>query len=152
MKAKRDEFSAQIEESRQSGEAAWGDIVTRMHANWDAFEAAAKSYMDSATELAERNREIWQARAEAQMKSWQDSLEKLQQAANEFTGERKADLEGVIEKMKSEGDSAKARLDSLGQAGTESWSAMMKAFSDSRDAFEKANSAAFEAIKRAMKK
>lgn len=151
MKAKRDAFSEEIDKSRASGEAAWADIVGQMQTNWSAFESATKNYMDSATEVAEQNRMVWQARAEEQVKSWQASLEQLQSAATEFSGERKADLDSAIEKMKSEGDSARARLDNLSQAGTDSWSAMMKALSDSRAAFEKANTAAFEAMKRAMK-
>ncbi len=151
MKAKRDAFSAEIDKSRASGEAAWADIVSQMQANWSAFETATKNYMDSATEVAEQNRLTWQTRAEEQMKSWQASLDQLQNAAKEFSGERKVDLENAIDKMKSEGDSARARLDSLSQAGTQSWSAMMKALSESRAAFETANTAAFEAMKRAMK-
>ncbi len=151
MKAKRDAFSGQIDASREAGEAAWADINTQMLANWNAFESAAKSYMGTATEFAEQNRAAFQARADAQVKSWRDSLETLQGMAMEFSGDRKADIESAVEKMRSEGDSAKARLDSLSQAGTESWSGMMKALTDSREAFEKANTAAFETFKRAIK-
>jgi len=152
MKARRDAFSAQIDESREAGESAWADMNVQMQANWNSFEAAAKGYMNAASELAEQNRAAFHARADAQMKAWQDTAEKLQAAATDFTGERKADLETAAEKMKKEAESAKARLDSLSQAGTESWSAMMKALSDSRASFEKANTAAFESLKRAMKK
>lgn len=151
MKAKRDAFSAQIDASRASGESAWADISTQMQANWNAFEETAKNYMDSATEFAEQNRAAFLARADAQMKAWQDTVEKIQGAAMDFGGERKADVDSAVEKLKTEADSAKARLDSLGQAGTQSWGAMMKALSDSREAFEKANAAAFEAFKRAIK-
>ncbi len=152
MKIKRDEFSKEMDELREAGELAWADINIQMQANWNAFEAAAKSYLNSAAETAEQNRAAFRARAEAQMKAWQDTVEKLQGAATDFTGARKADLETAAEKMRREAELAKARLDSLSQAGTESWSAMMKALSDSRQAFEKANKAAFESFKRATKK
>lgn len=151
MKTRRDAFSAQIDDSRNAGESAWADAQTQMQANWNAFEAAAKSYMSAAADFAEQNRAAYHARAEAQMKAWQDTVSKLQGMATDFSGERQADVELATEKMKREADSAKARLESLSQAGTESWSAMMKALSDSRQSFEKANATAFEALKRAMK-
>jgi uncharacterized coiled-coil DUF342 family protein len=151
LKAKRDAFSAQIDETRAAGGSAWADINTQMEANWNAFEQSAKSYMDAATGFADENRAAFLDRAEAQMKAWQDAAEKLQGAATDFGDERKADVEAAVAKLKAEADSARARVDTLGQAGTESWGAMMKALSDSREAFEKANSAAFEAFKRAFK-
>lgn len=151
MKARRDAFSKQIDESREAGESAWADINVQMQANWNAFEAAAKSYMNAASDFAEQNRAAFHARAEAQMKAWQDTVAKLQGMATDFSGERKAEVETATQKMKRDAESAKARLESLSRAGTESWSAMMKALSDSRQAFEKANATAFEALRRAMK-
>ncbi len=104
MKARRDAFSAQIDDSRNAGESAWADAQTQMQANWNAFEAAAKSYMSAAADFAEQNRAAYHARAEAQMKAWQDTVSKLQGMATDFSGERKAEVESATEKMKREAE------------------------------------------------
>ena len=51
--------------------------------------------------------------------------------------------------MKADASEAEARLQKLKQAGSESWAALSAALEESRKAFDRANQAAWEALKRA---
>jgi hypothetical protein len=51
--------------------------------------------------------------------------------------------------MRADAATAEAKLQKLAQAGTESWSALSIALSETRAAFDRANQAAREAFKRA---
>lgn len=52
--------------------------------------------------------------------------------------------------MKADAVAAEEKLLKLNQAGTESWSVLMAALTETRAAFDRANQAAREAFKRAI--
>ena len=51
--------------------------------------------------------------------------------------------------MKADAAEAETRLQKLKQAGSESWSALSAALTESRKAFDRANQEAWDALKRA---
>jgi hypothetical protein len=51
--------------------------------------------------------------------------------------------------MNADAVEAEKKLEKLNQAGTQSWSALMAALTETRTAFDRANEAAREAFKRA---
>jgi hypothetical protein len=58
-------------------------------------------------------------------------------------------MEATVAQMKADASTAEAKFQKLTKAGTESWTALSAALSDSRAAFDRANQAAWEAFKRA---
>jgi hypothetical protein len=60
---------------------------------------------------------------------------------------RRADLETALQQMKSDASEAEARLQTLNQAGSESWSVLSTGLAESRKAFDQANQAVWDALR-----
>lgn len=74
-----------------------------------------------------------------------DPADKFREAAGEVAAARAADLDDALKQMKSDASEAEARLQKLKQA--ESWPVMSAALAESRKAFDRANQAAWDALK-----
>ena len=59
----------------------------------------------------------------------------------------RADVDATIQQMKSGASEAEAQLQKFKQAGSQSWSALSGALTESRKAFDRANQAAWDAFK-----
>ena len=149
MRMKRDAFREAIRKEKTAGDAAWARTQALLKADWQAFEKSVQNYIDVAGKHAEQKQAAFRARAEAQLKSWQDVAHKVQQTAAAFSADRKADLDAVIKRTNAEAAAAKERLDKLSRAGSESWSALEKALAEGRAAFDRANQTVHDAFKRA---
>ncbi|MDU6494944.1 MAG: hypothetical protein E6531_35460, partial [Bradyrhizobium sp.] len=57
------------------------------------------------------------------------------------------DIDAVLKQLRSDASEAGAHLEKLKQTGSESWSVLSAALSDSRKAFDQANQAAWNALK-----
>jgi hypothetical protein len=66
-----------------------------------------------------------------------------------LAAERRADVDAAVKQMKADASEAEARLQKLKGAGRESWTALSAALADSRKAFDRANQASWDALKRA---
>ena len=62
---------------------------------------------------------------------------------------RRVDIDAAVKQMKADASEAEARLQKLKQAGSESWTALAGALAESRKAFDRANQAAWDALKHA---
>ena len=89
------------------------------------------------------------ARAAAQGKAWQESIDTFHRSTASFAADRRDDMEKVLERMTTEADAAKVKLDKLNKAGSKAWAAMKSALSETRDAMDRAQKAALDAFKRA---
>jgi hypothetical protein len=65
------------------------------------------------------------------------------------TSERRGDIDAAVKRMNADAVDAEKKLENLNQAGTQSWSALMAALTETGAAFDRANEAAREAFKRA---
>jgi hypothetical protein len=149
LRSKRDSFRDTIKGEKEAGEAAWNRTQALLKADWQAFETHLQKYVEAAGKQAAQQQTAFRARAEAQRKSWHDAVNKAHKAAGGFSADRKADLDAAIKRMNAEAASAKAKLDQLSHAGSESWSALEKALAETRAAFDRANQAVHDAFKRA---
>ena len=66
-----------------------------------------------------------------------------------FASERRGDIDAAVKRMNADAVEAEKKLEKLNQAGTQSWSALMAALTETRAVFDRANEAAREAFKRA---
>ncbi len=88
--------------------------------------------------------------ADIQVKAWREAAEKLHEAAAQVAAARRADIDAALKQMKADASEAEARLQKLKQAGNESWTVLGAALAESRKAFDRANQAAWDALKRAL--
>jgi hypothetical protein len=75
--------------------------------------------------------------------------DKLHNEAANVAAARRSDIDATIKQMKADASEAEARLQKLKQPGGESWMALAGALAESRKAFDRANQAAWEALKQA---
>ena len=61
--------------------------------------------------------------------------------------ERIDEMDAALKQMKSDASEAEARLEKLKQAGSNSWSVLSAALTQSRKAFDEANQAAWNALR-----
>src|SRR5258708_12835478 len=88
-------------------------------------------------------------KADAQLKAWREAADKLGSDAKKFASERRGDIDAAVKRMNADAVEAEKKLEKLSQAGTQSWSALMAALTETRTAFHRAHEAAREAFKRA---
>jgi len=148
---RRDEFQARVKEEVKAGEAAWERTKPELESRWNEFEAQVKTYIESLGKQVQQQQATFQAVAAAQMKTWRETAESLRDAAGDVATARRPDIDAVIAQMKAAGSDAEARLQKLKQGGTESWTAFGTALAESRKAFDRANQAAWAALKSATR-
>ncbi len=143
IRAQRDVFQEAV---RNEQHAHW---VSFLHAHWASFEAIVQRYMSEARQNAEQQQATFKARAEAQRKAWQETIDALRGKVTAFAAGKKQDLDAAIGHLKAEADTAKSKLETKQKAGEQSWAALNTALEESRTAFDKASQKALEAFKKA---
>jgi hypothetical protein len=147
MSAQRDVFQKAIKEQSAEGEAALAKARSALEANWASFETTVQKYFTDARQTAEQQQALFAARADAQRKAWQQSIDAFYLQANSFAAAQRKDLDAALDRAKAEAETAKSRLDATAKAGAQSWDAMKTALEESRAAFEKAGKKAQDAFK-----
>ena len=149
LRKRRDEFQATVKKQAEAGEAAWARTKPQLESRWNDFEAQVKTYIDSVGKQVQQQQATFRDVAAAQVKAWRDAADKLHDAAAKVAAARRADLDATVKQMKADASEAEARLQKLKQAGSESWTTFGAALAESRNAFDRANQAAWDALKRA---
>jgi len=121
----------------------------QLDSQWKAFEAQVKTYVDTVAGQVPQQQALFRDVAAAQAKAWREAAHTIQDVATKFAAGRRADVDTAVTKMKADAAEAEARLQKLNQTGNESWAALSAALAESRKAFDRANKAAWDAIKRA---
>ncbi len=119
-----------------------------MEANWTSFEAYVQKYLNETRQDAKQLQVTFEARAEAQQKAWQETLEALRGKASSFASTKKQEADAALAHLKTEADAVKSKLETHRKAGAQSWSAFKTALEESRAAFDQASRKAFDAFKK----
>ena len=104
---------------------------------WDKFEAG----VDRWTAAAKGEREAFDARAEALINAWQDTIDNYAKLASEVSADQRERLSATIQRLEEEAQAARGRLDALRETSVSSWPAIKDALEESRTAFENAANA-----------
>ncbi len=89
-----------------------------------------------------QGRREFNARAQAQMQCWQETIEKYHEIA--LVAERNERLGAAIEKMQHQLSQAKAHFAEIGNPSSNAWAAYRESLRRLRKAFEEARKAACE--------
>jgi hypothetical protein len=149
LKKRRDEFQADVQKQGEVGEAAWERTKGQLETQWKGFEAQVKTYIDTVGKQIEQQQATFRDVAAAQLKAWREAADKFNQAATKLAVERRSDIDAAVKQMKADASETEARLQKLKGAGRESWTALSAALAESRKAFDRANQASWDALKRA---
>jgi hypothetical protein len=149
LKKRRDEFQATAKQQVAEGEAAWQRTKTQLESQWHGFETPVKTYFDTLGKQVEQQQATFRDVAAAQVKAWREAADSLHQEATQVAATRRADVDAAVKQMKADAAQAEAHVQTLKQAGKESWTALSAALTESRMAFDRANQQAWDALKRA---
>ncbi|KPF67414.1 hypothetical protein IP69_13705 [Bosea sp. AAP35] len=149
MREQREALKQVIDAKRQASEADWQQAKATVEARWTAFDAAVQTWVEATGERVAEQNAVFVARAEAQLKAWQDVIGKLEASAKGATAERKREIDSAVATIRADAEATKAKFEALKQARRESWAALTRALAESRAAFDRANQTAAEAFKRA---
>ena len=149
LQQRRDEFQAMAKKQAEAGEAAWERSKAQLESSWNGFEAQLKTYIDTLGKQVQQQQATFQDVAAAQMKAWREAADQFHSEAGKVAAARRADVEAAVQQMKAGAAAAEAQLQKLKQAGSESWTAFGAALAESRKAFDRANQAVWDALKRA---
>ena len=148
LKKQRDEFQANVNKQAKATEAAWESNKVQLDSQWKAFEAQVGTYIDTVAKQLPQQQALFRDVAAAQVKAWRQAASAIQDVATNFAAGRRADVDAAVTKMKADAAEAEARMQKLNQAGNESWAALSAALAESRKTFDRANQAAWDAVKR----
>jgi hypothetical protein len=149
LRKRRDEFQATVKKQTEAGEATWQRTKAQLESNWSDFEAQVKTYIETVGKQVQQQQATFREVAAAQVKAWRETADRLHDAAANVAAARRADIDAAVKQMKADASEAQARLQKLKQAGSESWTAFGAALAESRNAFDRTNQAAWDALKRA---
>ncbi|MGJ5177772.1 hypothetical protein ACQR16_11380 [Bradyrhizobium oligotrophicum] len=144
---RRGEFEALLKTQMDAGEAALAGAKAELERHWAGFETQVKAYFDAAGQHAEQQQATFKGIAAAQASAWRESTDRFREAAAKVTTAGSRNFDAVLDQLKSDAAQAGAHLEKLKQTGDESWSVLSAALSDSRKAFDRANRAAWDALK-----
>ena len=149
MRTARDEFYKAIKEHGQASEAAIAQSKTALQTPWSALESSVSSFLNTIDQQAKEQEAAFRGRADAQRKAWKEAIDKLHKSATNFADSRREEVETAVKHTKVDADAAKAKLEKLRKAGSDSWSAMRSALAETRAALNKTNQAIHKSLKRA---
>jgi hypothetical protein len=149
LRKQRDDFRDTMKKQSETNEAAWIQAKAKLEGDWRSFETEVKKYVESFGKQVEHQQATFKLQANAQLKAWREAADKLGSDAKNFASERRGDIDAAVKRMNADAVEAEKKLEKLNQAGTQSWSALMAALTETRTAFDRANEAAREAFKRA---
>jgi hypothetical protein len=149
LRKKRNEFESTVKKQAEAGEAATEAIKARLETEWKGFESELKKFVETFGKDVKQQQVVFQSQMTAQIQAWREAADKIHAAAGEFAAERRKEIDATVSRMRADAAAAEAKLQKLGQAGTESWSALRAALTETRAAFDRANQAAREAFTRA---
>jgi len=149
LKKRRDDFQVILKKEADAGEAAWQRAKKQLDTHWNEFEAQVKAYIETIGKQVQQQQATFQGVAAAQVKAWHEAADQLHSEAAKVVAARRADVDAALKQMKADASKAEAQLQKLKQAGSESWTALGAALAESRKAFDRANEAACDALKRA---
>lgn len=148
LRKQRDDFRDTIRKQSEANEAAWIQAKAKLEADWRSFEAEVKKYVESFGKKIEQQQATFKVQANAQLKAWREAADQLGIDAKKFAAERRGEIDAALQRMNADAAEAEKKLQKLNEAGTQSWSALMAALTETRGAFDRANQAAQEAFKR----
>ncbi len=149
MRKKRDDFHNIVKKQSETNEAAWIGAQAELESEWSSFETEARKYIEGFVKQVEQQQAAFKLQAAAQLSAWREAADKLGFAANEFAAERRNEIDAALQRMKADAVAAEAKLLKLNEAGTQSWSVLMAALTETRATFDRANRALQEQFKRA---
>jgi hypothetical protein len=149
LKRRRDEFQAAGNKEAEAGEAASEDARTQLETQWSGFEAQLKTYLETVGKEVGEQEATFLDMSGGQIKAWREATVTLHEAAGKVAATQRAEIEAAIKRMKTEASEAEVRMQKLKRAGSDSWSSWSAALAESRKAFDRANQAAWDAVKRA---
>jgi hypothetical protein len=149
LRAKRDTFFSEMKKQSEAGEAAWLQAKAKLESEWNGFQADVKKYVERFGQQLKQQQSTFENAAAAQVKAWRQSAEKLQAFSADVTANRRGQIDTAVQQMREQASAAEARFQKLAKAGSESWTALSGALAESRATFDRANQAAWEALKRA---
>jgi hypothetical protein len=149
LRTKRDDFRDTVKKQSEANEAAWISAKTKLESEWNVFEVEVKKYVESFGNQIEQQQAIFKLQSAAQLKAWREAANKLNSSAKEFAAERRGEIDAAVKRMNTDATAAEEKLQKLNQAGSQSWSALMAALTETRAAYDRANQAAVDAFKRA---
>ena len=152
LQKRREEFQAALKKQAEAGEAACERAKPQLEARWNEFEGQVKTYIDTVGKQVQQQHATFQDVAAAQVKAWREAADKLGDAAAQVAAAQRANIDAALKQMKADSSEAEARFQKLKQAGSESWTVLGAALAESRKAFDRANQAAWQALKHAAPK
>ena len=148
LREKRDEFRKVVKKQAEANEAGWITAQAQLENEWGSFETEAKKYVESFVKQVEQQQETFKLQAAAQLNAWREAADKLGSAANEFAAERRDEIDAALKRMNADAVAAEAKLLKMSEAGTQSWSVLTAALTETRATFDRANQALREQFKR----
>ncbi len=150
LKKRRARFEAVVKKQAKDNDTAWRRSKAQLEAEWKEFEAQAAHHFKTTARQMEQKAAFRRASG-VQAVAWHGAVEKLQDVMGTIVPAQRTGFKAALRKMKADAAKAEARMRKLGRAGTTSWPAMHAALAKSRDAFDRANQKAGDAIRRALK-
>lgn len=153
LRQKRDDFQGIFEDMAKkqaaANEAQWSSAKAQLDADWSRFDSEVRTYVESFGKQFEEQRAAFTRQADAQLKAWREAADAFQTAAGKLAADRRSDVDATIARMKVDAAAAEERLQKMNRAGTESWSALMGALTETRALFDRANQSVRDAFKKA---
>jgi hypothetical protein len=140
-----------IKTAQAQGEAQVAQAKANMETLWANFQNNAGDWAG----LLKDNQAMFQARAQAQIQAWQDTVNAYMDRVNEVHDKNKAQAEAQVAQLQADAKKAQAdltaKVDELSKAGQSSWAAMSDALDQSRNAFAKSIETAAKNFNDALK-
>jgi hypothetical protein len=121
LRARVDAVKDGLDEKQEALELEWVEVESAIQ----DFLAAAKDQLGTA-------RDIVAARAQAQRKSWETSLEEARLQAAETVDKARGDLDAAMKHLSDEADKFQLRIGEAKDAGDESWAAVKAGLAEAK--------------------
>jgi hypothetical protein len=149
IRTARDAFKAKADAVRSdvaAAKAVADDAYVAVEAEWTEVELAFRDFLTAVEGQANVVKATLAARAEAQRRSWQSSIQAIQTAAAGSIEAALGEADAALRRVSAETEKVEAKLGKVSTAGDESWKAIKGGLDEAISVYERAWKKVSEAV------
>ncbi|AZG78423.1 MULTISPECIES: hypothetical protein [Methylocystis] len=149
IRTARDAFKAKVDAVQSEVAAAKAiadDAYVAIEADLTEFELAFRDFLTAAEGQANVVKKALAARAEAQRRSWQSSLQSIRDAASASIDHALGEADAAFRHVAAETEKVEAKIGKVSTAGDESWKAIKGGLDEAISVYERAWKKISEAV------
>jgi hypothetical protein len=110
LRTRRDAFLSEMQRRAGASESTWSQAKIRLEADWNAFQADVKKYVEQFGQMQEQQKATFEGAAAAQLNAWRRTADRMQREAATFAADKRVAIDTAVHQMRVAATDAEANF------------------------------------------